>query len=57
MIESRFLVRQAAERGQWMVWDRQTGRVARLERGLASRLSEEQARQLLVQLKLAHGEE
>jgi hypothetical protein len=57
MTGSRFLLRKGAEHGQWMVWDRQTGRVARLERGLASQLSEEQARQLLVQLKLAHGEE
>ena len=57
MTESRFLVRQGAEHGQWMVWDRDIRRPAKLGRGLATGLSEEQARQLLVQLKLAYGEE
>lgn len=57
MTESRFLVRQGAEHSQWMVWDRDIRRPAKLKRGLASGLSEEQAQELLVQLRLAYGEE
>jgi hypothetical protein len=54
--ESRFFLRKDA-RGKWMVWDRNVRGPAKPERGFATGLSEEQARQLLVQLKQAYGEE
>ena len=54
---SRFVLRKGAVQGKWMIWDRELRGPAKLERGLACDLSEEQARKLLVQLKLAHGEE
>ena len=54
--ESRFVMRKDVE-GKLMIWDRNIRGPARLERGFATGLSEEQARQLLVQLKQAYGEE
>jgi hypothetical protein len=56
-IASRFVLRKGAAPGKWMIWDRNIRRPAELERGLATGLSEEQARQLLVKLKLAYREE
>jgi hypothetical protein len=54
--ESRFVVRKDAE-GRLMIWDRNIRRPAELERGRAVGSSEERARQLLLQLKQAYGEE
>jgi hypothetical protein len=54
---TRFLVRKGAKHGKWMIWDRQIRGPVRLERGWATGLSEERARELTKQLKLAHGEE
>jgi hypothetical protein len=55
--ESRFVLRQGAWPGQWMIWDRKTRGPARLERGFATGLSEEEARQILKKLRLANGEQ
>jgi hypothetical protein len=55
--ESRFLLRKGAVPGQWMIWDRNIRRPAELERGRAVGLSEDQARQILKQLREAYGEE
>ena len=55
--ESRFVVRKDAQ-GKWMIWDRSARRPATpLTRGVATTgLSEEEARQILEQLKQSHGE-
>jgi hypothetical protein len=55
--EPRFLVRRGVSPDMWIVWDRETHRPAKLQRGWAAALSEEQAQETLEQLKLAHGEE
>lgn len=47
---SRFILRKGAVEGKWMIWDRRIRAPARLQSGLASELSEEDARQLLEQL-------
>ena len=47
---SRFVLRKGAAEGKWMIWDRERRGPAKLERGLACDLSEEQARQLLEHL-------
>jgi hypothetical protein len=52
---SRFFVRKGTVQGTWMVWDRNIRRPARLERGWATGLSEERARELAEQLRLAYG--
>jgi hypothetical protein len=44
----RFVLRKGAAEGKWMIWDRERRGPAKLERGLARELSEEQARKLLV---------
>jgi hypothetical protein len=46
----RFVLRKGAAEGKWMIWDRELRGPARLERGLACELSEEQARKLLKDL-------
>lgn len=48
---SRFVLRKGAVAGKWMVWDRQLRGLARLERGKAAELSEEDARKIIEQLK------
>ena len=55
--ESRFVVRKDA-RGKWMIWDRSARRPATsLSRGVdTTGLSEEEARQILEQLRQAHRE-
>lgn len=53
---SRFVLRKGAVAGKWMVWDRKCRGPARLERGLARELSEEQARKLLESLTRADNE-
>jgi hypothetical protein len=50
--ESRFVVRKDAW-GKLMIWDRNIRRPAELERGRAVGLSEEQARQIIEQLRKA----
>ena len=50
---SRFVLRKGAAEGKWMIWDRGRRGPARLVRGLACELSEEQARKLLGQLTRA----
>ena len=54
---SRFVVRKDAQ-GKWMIWDRSARRPATpLTRGVATTgLSEEEARQILEQLKQSHGD-
>ena len=47
---SRFVLRKGAVEGKWMIWDRERRGPARLMRGLACELSEEQARKLLENL-------
>jgi hypothetical protein len=56
--ESRFVARKDAQ-GKWMIWDRSARRPATPPtRGVASTgLSEEEARQILEQLKQAHREQ
>jgi hypothetical protein len=56
--EPRFVVRKDAQ-GKWMVWDRSARRpAAPPTRGVATTgLSEEEARQILEQLRKAYGEE
>ena len=54
--EPRFMVRRDAKPGRWMVWDRQTRGPALLEHGRATGLSEEEAREILEELRLAYGE-
>jgi hypothetical protein len=56
--ESRFVVRKDAQ-GKWMIWDRSARRPATsLSRGVdTTGLSEEEARQILEQLKQAHREQ
>ena len=54
--ESRFVVRKDAW-GKLMIWDRNIRRPAELERGRAVGLSEEQARQIIEQLRKAYAEE
>jgi hypothetical protein len=51
---SRYLVRKGAVPGQWMIWDREIRAPARLDRGVATGLSEERARLLLEQLTRAN---
>jgi hypothetical protein len=46
---SRFVLRKGAVAGQWMIWDRNIRGPAKLERGFATGLSEEQARRTLTQ--------
>jgi hypothetical protein len=53
---SRFVLRKGALPDHWMIWDRETRGPAKLDRGIAARLSEEQARQMLEHLRKAHGE-
>ena len=55
---SRFVARKDAQ-GKWMIWDRSARRPATpLTRGVATTgLSEEEAGQILEQLRRAHGEE
>jgi hypothetical protein len=50
---SRFVLRKGAAEGKWMIWDRELRGPAKLERGFARELSEEQARKLLGQLTRA----
>jgi len=50
---SRFVLRKGAVEGKWMIWDRERRGPARLLRGLACELSEEQARKLLERLTRA----
>jgi hypothetical protein len=47
---SRFVLRKGAAEGKWMIWDRELRGPAKLERGFARELSEEQAQMLLGQL-------
>jgi hypothetical protein len=47
---SRFVLRKGAVQDKWMIWDRERRGPARLLRGLACELSEEQARKLLEHL-------
>jgi hypothetical protein len=47
---SRFVLRKGAVKNKWMIWDRERRGPARLLRGLACELSEEQARKLLENL-------
>jgi hypothetical protein len=47
---SRFVLRKGAVQDKWMVWDRERRGPARLLRGLACELSEEQARKSLEHL-------
>jgi hypothetical protein len=49
----RFVLRKGTVEGKWMIWDRERRGPARLERGLACELSEEQARNLLEHLTRA----
>ena len=52
---SRFIVRRGTV--LWMIWDRDTRRPAKLGRArFAIELTEEQARELVEQLKLVDGE-
>jgi hypothetical protein len=53
---SRYVLRKGAVHGQWMIWDRQGRGPAKLERGWAVGLSENQARQLLDQLTQTDGD-
>ena len=50
---SRFVLRKGAVQDKWMIWDRERRGPARLLRGLACELSEEQARKLLERLTRA----
>jgi hypothetical protein len=50
---SRFVLRKGAVEGKWMIWDRERRGPARLVRGLACELSEEQARKFLKHLTRA----
>ena len=52
----RYLVRKGAVAGTWMIWDRMVRGPVRLQRGWATGLSEERARQLLEQLTRANDD-
>jgi hypothetical protein len=54
---ARFVLRKGAVHGQWMVWDRHVRGPARLRRGFAAGLLEEQARKIIQDLRQAHGEQ
>ncbi|RXG96360.1 hypothetical protein [Bradyrhizobium zhanjiangense] len=51
---SRFVLRKGAMEGKWMVWDRQLRGPARLDRGIAAELSEDDARKIIKQLRLTY---
>jgi hypothetical protein len=50
----RFVVRKGRVAGSWMVWDRKTQRPAKLQQGVAARLTEERAREISDQLMRAY---
>ena len=50
----RFVVRKGIVEGSWMVWDRKTHRPAKMQQGVAARLTEERAREISDQLMRAY---
>jgi hypothetical protein len=53
---ARFVVRKGRVAGSWMVWDRKTQRPAKMQQGVAARLTEERARGISNQLMHAYHE-